>query len=475
MSRELHNTCIPVSTEAVEELSMVAARPLTENSPLKAEFQTTSTASATNGNRTVQRGPAGGGRKKSDPMNQPLTFKNKVKSSGYTQAPRTTMFQPKTNSRSKSQDAANSRVAKGQSLAAKISSQEYPQDAGPPSELDRKLTTGSVPASVTRLKFSATGQHLACTLSNKTALVFPAPFGQKDSSVYVGHDSSINSIHWSSSGKYFLTASNDKTAMLWDRGSGESLLTFNSIHNNFKETQGGDKAKTKDTYPKEVKGAQFFYMDKFVLIIMGNQLCMYKYHLDPAKDDIRRYLTKSKYKLVKSWETASQNFTALAAANTFYSHLAVCAGSNRGLEIFDLNEGRVAHVFSDAHAKPVHSIALNEGSTYTTQPAEALNVFATSSTLDGIKLWDVRGKRCVLRLQGHSNQAHGCGIAFSACGTYLGSGSEDKTAYVYDVRQGTFCQKLRGHTDVVSSVVFHPARPLLASGTIDGKVLLFKA
>ena len=216
-------------------------------------------------------------------------------------------------------------------------------------------------------------------------------------------------------------------------------------------------------------------MDKFVLLITGNLLCMYKYLVDRAKDDIKRYLTKSRYKLVKSWETDSQNFTALTAVNTFYSHLAICAGSNRNIEIYDVNEGRIAHIFTDTHSKPVHTIALNEGSAYTSQPQEALNVFATSATLDCIKLWDVRSKRCVLRLQGHSNQAHGCGIAFSACGTYLGSGSEDKVAYVYDVRQGTFCQRLRGHTDVVSSVAFHPARPLLATGATDGKLLLFSA
>ena len=463
---------ISLSSLALEELSMVATKPLTDHSPLKSELVPCSTSGPGVAGRN-HRGSVGGRGKKLDPMNQPLTFKTKVKSSGYTQAPRTTMFQPKINPRSKSTEVSIS--GRVQSLAAKITSQEYPHDAGPPAETHCKLTTGSVPASVTSLKFSGTGQHLACCLSNKTSLVFASPFGQKDSNVFIGHDSSVNSVSWSNSGKYLLTASNDRTAILWDKASAEILLTFSSISDNFKDSQTSGKSQKKDCYSKEVKGAQFFYMDKFVLVITGNLLCLYKYLVDRAKDDIKRYLTKSRYKLVKSWETASQNFTALSAVNTFYSHLAICAGSNRNIEIYDVNEGRLAHIFSDAHSKPVHTIALNEGSTYTSQPQEALNVFASSATLDCIKLWDVRSKRCVLRLQGHSNQAHGCGIAFSACGTYLGSGSEDKVTYVYDVRQGTFCQKLRGHTDVVSSVAFHPARPLLATGAIDGKLLLFQA
>ncbi|KAK7106246.1 WD repeat-containing protein 27-like [Littorina saxatilis] len=474
--RAASEICSP--QESSEELSIVAFNPLVENSPLKSELVLQSTSSATTANGrtpTSRRGSVGMGAKKPDPMNQPLTFKAKVKSSGYTQAPHshTNMFKPHTNFRSKSIDASKTR--KGQSLVSKIASQEYPHDAGPPSERDCNLSTGAIPAAVTGLKFSGTGQSLACSMSNKTCLVFPAPFAHKDSNVLVGHDSSVNTVSWSKSGKYLLTASNDKSAILWDRATSEMVVTFDRINNNFHDSGSGDKSKNRDNYTKEVKGAQFFYMDKFVLVVTGNQLCMYKYHLHPAKPEIKRYLTKSKYKLVKSWETSSQNFTSLAAANAFYSHLAVCAGSNRDLEIYDLNEGRLAHVFNDAHTKPANAIALNEGSTYTSQPQEALNVFATSATLDCIKMWDVRSRRCVLRLQGHSNQAHGCGIAFSACGTYLASGSEDKLAYVYDVRQGTFCQKLRGHTDVVASVAFHPARPVLATGAIKGKVLLFKA
>ncbi|KAK7488017.1 hypothetical protein BaRGS_00020762 [Batillaria attramentaria] len=457
-----------------EDLTMVPTKPLTDHSPLRSELvpQASSAGRGAGGARTSNRGSLGGGHKRSDPMHQPLTFKTKVKSSGYTQAPRRTMFQPKLNHRSKSTDVSKGQSTAGQSLSSKLTSQEYPANAGPPSDLVEKISTGAIPSSITDLAFAASGQHLACSLANMSVLVFASPFGQKGSSVYVGHDNIVNSVSWSNSNKYLITASADKTAILWDRANAEVLLKFSHLSGNVKHDHG-DRASS--AYTKEVKKAQFFYMDRFVLLIVGNHLCLYKCHLDPTKEDIRRYLTKSRYKLVKKWETQSQNFTALSAINAFHSHLAVCAGSNRDLEIFDLNEGRLAHTFSDAHAKPVHTVALNEGSAFTSQPEQAFNVFATSSTLDCIKLWDVRTKRHVLRLEGHMNNAHGCGIAFSPCGTYIGSGSEDKLAYVYDVRSGTYCHKLRGHTDVVSSVAFHPARPLMVTGATDGKMVLFRA
>lgn len=41
-------------------------------------------------------------------------------------------------------------------------------------------------------------------------------------------------------------------------------------------------------FPKEIKNAQFYYMDRFLILTSSNTLYMYKYHLDPTKQDIKR-------------------------------------------------------------------------------------------------------------------------------------------------------------------------------------------
>ncbi len=44
-------------------------------------------------------------------------------------------------------------------------------------------------------------------------------------------------------------------------------------------------------FPKDVTDAQFYYMDKFILLTCSNSLHLYKYHIDTARpDDIRRSL-----------------------------------------------------------------------------------------------------------------------------------------------------------------------------------------
>ena len=44
-----------------------------------------------------------------------------------------------------------------------------------------------------------------------------------------------------------------------------------------------------ELFSKEITEAQFFYIDKFFLIVSGNCLYLYKYCIDTEKpDDVRR-------------------------------------------------------------------------------------------------------------------------------------------------------------------------------------------
>lgn len=47
-----------------------------------------------------------------------------------------------------------------------------------------------------------------------------------------------------------------------------------------------------------------------------------------------------------------------------------------------------------AQARPIHKIALHEGSTFVAHPPEAYNLFVTTAVSDGAMLWDLRTQRC---------------------------------------------------------------------------------
>ncbi len=67
------------------------------------------------------------------------------------------------------------------------------------------------------------------------------------------------------------------------------------------------------------------------------------------------------------------------------------------------------------------------------------------------------------------------GMAFSPCGRFVATGSEDSSAYLYDVRTGAAVARLLGLRDVVADVAFHPRHPQLAAAGYDGNVRFFTA
>lgn len=64
------------------------------------------------------------------------------------------------------------------------------------------------------------------------------------------------------------------------------------------------------------------------------------------------------------------------------------------------------------------------------------------------------------------------GAAFSPCMRYLATGSEDKATCIYDLRSTTLLHKLRppGQADVVADVAFHPYKPQLVVGCMNGRL-----
>lgn len=478
-----------------DNLNIVAICGLIDNSPLKAEMLPPVMKSVTT------RGDVAVGKKKvTSTMNQPLTFKSKIQSSGYTKAPRTTMFKPETSKQkllNLSSPSIMKTSKKGTAGAMKMLTAEYDSTKGPANELCDTFEVDNSLTAVLNLRFSDDGGNLGCALSNKTGLSIKSPFSKHICTSFIGHNNQVNSVFWSNSNNFILTSSNDKTVALWDKSGGDALMIMSHQRGSPKEKDKQNNVSTNSTlrsksksighglspvssadnkqFVKEIKYAQFFYMDKFILMIHGGDLALFKYHISSEIDDLKRYQTRNRYKLVETWQGESTSFTSMAAINNFYSHLVLCTTTGKAVEVYDVNKSTKCHTFSACHSRPPHCVSINGGSSFSSQSSQAYNIFATAAPTDPIKLWDVRSKSCIQTLTGHLNNSHSCQIAFSPCGNYLASGSEDRCAYIFDLRKGTFCEKLRGHNEVVCSVAFHPAYPLLATGCLDSKIILYKS
>ncbi|XP_054018449.1 WD repeat-containing protein 27 [Dryobates pubescens] len=383
---------------------------------------------------------------KSTVKDQPLVFHNKIKSSGYRAAPRMTMFSPnlKKNEGSKWK------------TSCKCKNKEYPIESYPPIKYKKKISVACKPTPVFSVQHSGDGEKLACGLADKTVLIFDSDL-RDTCNVFSGHNGAVNSVGWSHDKKWLVSSSEDRTLRVWSVCSNEPALILG-----------------KEMFHKTVRFAQFYFIDSFILLCCGAEFHLLSFHLDTTKDDLKRYKQRSFCRLVQKFPMSStMEITSLSAVNDFYSYIVLTAGSNRALEVFDLNTGCSTAVIPEVHTRSVYQICQNKGSSFSTQQPEAYNLFMTTAPGDGIKLWDLRTLKCERRFEGHSNRCYPCGIAVSPCGRFIASGSDDKHAYLYEMRSSTFLHKLDGHTDSVINVTFSPSSPQLTTATLDGKLQLF--
>ncbi|XP_046305350.1 WD repeat-containing protein 27 isoform X9 [Marmota monax] len=381
---------------------------------------------------------------------QPLVFHTKVRSSGYALPPRVTMFSPKTNIKKDGKRSSKCKI--------NCKREEYPLETSVPSKPSKQVAVCQEPTAVTCVQYSGDGRWLACGLANSLSLVFEASLTGTPAALS-GHDGAVSTLCWSHDQRWLLSTAQDQTLRLWSVHRKELLLLLG-----------------RGRLCKPVPSAQFYYMDAFILLSSGQELQLLRYHVDPVRDEIKRYKPRSRYECVFRLSTrGATEVTSLSAVNDFYSHVVLTAGRNRTLQVFDLNTGCSAAVIAEAHSRPIHQICQNKGSSFTTQQFQAYNLFLTTAVGEGVRLWDLRTLRCERSFEGHPNRGYPCRIAFSPCGRFVACGAEDRHAYVYNLGCSTFSHRLAGHTDTVSEVAFNPAAPQLATATVDGKLQLFVA
>ncbi|XP_023117577.2 WD repeat-containing protein 27 isoform X3 [Amphiprion ocellaris] len=387
--------------------------------------------------------------KKKGIKDQPLVFHTKVKSSGYTSAPRMTMFSPKTNvQKISSPKKAHKKTG--------LLHRDYPADSAAPTIPCIDLSVAG--KQVSCLQYSGDGKQILCGLGDSSVLLYKSCL-TGNPTVYLGHDKPVSGVSWSLSRQWWLSASEDLSLRIWTHCCSEPAIIMGNT-----------------MFSKPIKGAQFYYLDKFLLLASGPILYLYLYNVDNTRDDIKRCQQRSVVRQTGCFTTTSAtHITALSAINDFFSYIVLVCGSDRSIQVFDMNKGTVASELPDAHSRAIHCITQNKGSAFSTQAPDSYNLFLTSAVTDGVKIWDLRTLRCVRRYENHVNRCHPCSSAFSPCGRFIASGSEDNCAYVYDIRSSTYLHKLPKHSDTVLSVAFHPAKPELLTGTLDGKLRLFQS
>lgn len=288
----------------------------------------------------------------------------------------------------------------------------------------------------------------------------------------MGHDGPVRSVAFSRDDRLVLTGSSDCTARVWSPETGACQLTIRSAQHNNPSKEG---AQGNQPLAHEVCHALFFYLDKFIVLSSGSRVYVYNYHLDASKDDIKHVQTPSRYKAAAVVSHRASSVTALGVHNQFLSCMLLTGTSDHKLHCHDLSSGQCVRTYDNAHNKPVQCICMHQPSSSACHPQESYELFLTAGLDDAVRLWDLRSsqKSCVRLFKGHANRVHAVQCSLSPCLRYVGCGSEDQRAYMYDIGSGKLIERMRGHSDAVVDLKFNPIHPQLVTAGMDGKLRFY--
>jgi WD40 repeat protein len=330
-----------------------------------------------------------------------------------------------------------------------------------------------------------------------------------------GHTDKVASVSLSGDGKYALTGSWDKTAILWDVETGKQVRTFHGhtfMVAGVTLSRDGQRALTVDY--DLVHGSRARLWDTAT----GKRLHAFK---GPSgalvsailSGDGKRVLTRSDDKTATLWEveTCKQVRTyrglaggALSGGLSADGKHFLCGSEDKTATLWDAQTGKQLQSFRGHTALVVCGSLSGDGKHVLTgsadrtailwdaQTGKQLQTFkgywsgfmSVSLSEDGKRvltisadqmatLWDARTGKQLQSFRGHTDKI--TSVSLSADGKRVLTGSDDRTAILWDAQTGKPIHTLRGNTSRVTSASLNGDGKRALSGSADGTIRLWDA
>ncbi len=293
-----------------------------------------------------------------------------------------------------------------------------------------------------------------------------------NNSVLEGHSGRVTFAAWSPDGSRIVTVSHDRTARVWDAGTGALINSFSHegrvAHAAFRPPDGRQLLTAGDD-----RSARLWDVETGLEVdriswsppSAGNWADFY-YHVSFSNDGRYAGLASS-LSSASLWDLETGERTRLPAGG-FVVHTVVSPDS-RWILTSDRMNGE-ATLLDLATTRSVATLQGHTGGHYSVAFHPNSAIVLTASADNTARLWRVPSGEQIAVLQGHTDKVYHA--EFSPAGDYIVTASKDGTARVWETETGALATTLIGHTDEVRHASFSPdGRNIITSSRDDTSIL----
>ncbi len=240
-----------------------------------------------------------------------------------------------------------------------------------------------------------------------------------------GHEDSVNSIKYFSTGRKLISGSSDRTVRIWDIRRGKQL--------------------------KKLEGHGDYVMS-----------------VDITKDNI--FIASASWDgSINIWKTnLKEPLLTIEGGFSYINSVAfsptdriiAAGGTDKKVFLFDYELGEIFKTF-EGHTDAINSVAFSPDG----------KLLASGSNDTTVIIWDVYTGKAIHILQGHKDSVKS--VAFSPDGRLVTSGSWDSTIKIWNVQTGKLLKTLKGNELFVNAVAFSHDGKFLVSAHWNNTVVLW--